>query len=186
MQKSFIALVGSQNNVGDHLIGHKGKELIEENLNAKVISINRFNKKNDEFYYEVNKSDGLILLGGPALRGNFLKKIYGINIDKITVKIIALGIGWKSLSGSFYDTFTYEKIGNIDELKKVSFSVRDYYSKYALNNQGVKNVTLTGCPALFSSFVGVAIEFPKTIKNVVFSVGVEFSKVKVLENKPMS
>jgi hypothetical protein len=183
MQKTFIALVGSQNNVGDHLIGQMGKEIIQENLDAKVILINRFNEKNDEFYFEVNKSDGLILLGGPALRKNFLKTIYGINLDKVTVKIIALGIGWKSLSGSFYDTFSYEKIGNVDELKKISFSVRDYYSKYALYNQGVENVSLTGCPALFSSYVGVAPVFPKIIKNIVFSVGVEFSKSKSLRKQ---
>jgi len=186
MSKTFIALVGYQNNAGDRLIGQKGKEIIEDTLDCKVILVNRFQTKNDDFYLMINQSDGLILLGGPSLRGDFLKAIYGINLYKIKTKVTALGIGWKSLSGSIFDTFTYEKIGNLKDLNKVSFSVRDYYSKYALNIQGLEEVTLTGCPALFSSYNGIQPKFPRTIKNVVFSVGVEFSKSKSLRYQTYS
>ena len=180
--KKYIALVGSENNVGDHLIVESGLNIIKQEISCEIIKFNRFDHKDSTFYDLVNNSNGLILLGGPALRPSFLKKIYNLDVDKVKTKIITLGIGWKDLSGSFFDTFNYY-IGKKESLKKLEFSVRDYYSKFCIENNIEKTSYTTGCPALYSNMVGVKPVKPKSIQKIVFSVGVEYSKSKSLMNQ---
>lgn len=50
-----------------------------------------------------------ILLGGPSLQKNMRPNIYKMrkDLEDIKVPIISMGIGWKSISGNWNDTYNY-------------------------------------------------------------------------------
>lgn len=123
-------------------------------------------------------------MGGPALQYNMWPGIYKLTdeLSDIKVPIILMGIGWKSKSGTFSDTYTYplnetskELLTRIESSGYLS-SVRDYHTLNTLNNYGFDNLLMTGCPAYYDhnylnkSFTSSSLRLDK----IAFSLGVSF------------
>lgn len=104
------------------------------------------------------------------------------NIDDIKVPIITMGIGWKSPTGKWSDTYNYylnkqslELLDRIDRSGYIS-SVRDYHTLNTIRFKGFKNFVMTGCPASYDINYINKKELKSEIKidKVAFSLGVSF------------
>src|SRR6056297_628788 len=148
MEEKYVVLTGSKNNAGDYLIKLRGKQLLRRLRPEKdIVDFNGWENVDDEKLEIINSSKALILLGGPSLRKNMFPGIYPLrkSLDDIKVPIIAMGIGWKSQSGSWADTHNYalskdtlKLLKKIDETGYLS-SVRDFHSQNVLYNYGITN-----------------------------------------------
>ncbi len=193
MKPYYVMLTGSKNNAGDFLIKHRAKALLSYlRPDRDVIDIDAWNKFDAKTLQLVNNSICLILMGGPALQKDMYPKIYPLvdNLDEITTEIILMGVGWKSTSGHWHNTRQFEfseateklllRLGN----SIYNHSVRDYHSLNVLNNHGVSNVTMTGCPAAYDlNYINRHPIYNKEIKKVAFSLGVSFLLSKKMEQQ---
>lgn len=183
MKDQYVILTGSKNNAGDYLIKYRAKQLFEKiRPDRKIIDYNAWEEFDENKLSVVNKSKALILMGGPSLRYNMYPDIYKItqNLDDIKVPIISMGIGWKSLSGNWEDTYNYKFNDNTHKLlirvNESGFlsSVRDYHSLNSLKFQGYKNFLMTGCPAYYDfDYIDKGVKIQE-IEKVAFSLGVSF------------
>lgn len=179
----YVLLTGGKNNAGDFLIKHRAKMLLSElRQDREFKDFNAWEPFDDEKLEIVNNSKALILTGGPALQSNIYPGIYKLtpDLDKIKVPIISLGIGWKSASGNWEDINKYklnsESLPLIEKLAESGYesSVRDYHTMHVLQNYGMDNVVMTGCPALYDlDSIGKPIK-TDSISKINFSLGVGF------------
>jgi len=186
----YVILTGSKNNAGDFLIKYRAKQIFEkERPDIVIVDMDAWNKFDDETLELVNKSECLILMGGPALQKNLYPGIYPLvdDLSKITTKITMIGVGWKSLNGSWSDTENYQLTYKTKQLlsrienDKIGFSVRDYHTMNVLNCHGYSNVHMTGCPATYCHrFFNTELK-QNEIKKVAFSLGVSFISSKEME-----
>jgi|AntRauTorcE11897_2_1112592.scaffolds.fasta_scaffold00003_203 hypothetical protein len=186
----YVLLTGGKNNAGDFLIKHRAKKLLKElRPDREFKDFNAWEPFDEEKLEIVNNSKGLILTGGPALQSNIYPGIYKLTTDlsKIKVPIVSLGIGWKSASGDWEDINKYKlnksSLPLIKRLAESGYtsSVRDYHTMHVLQNYGVDNVSMTGCPALYDlDSIGKPINVD-TIDKINFSLGVGFMHSKNME-----
>lgn len=186
----YVLLTGGKNNAGDFLIKHSAKKLLTAlRPDREYIDFNAWEAFDEEKIEIVNNSKALILTGGPALQSNIYPEIYKLtpDLNKIKVPIIAMGIGWKSSSGSWEDIKKYKlKSGSIPLIKRLAesgykSSVRDYHSMHVLQNHGMNNVITTGCPALYDlDSIGKPIK-TDSISKINFSLGVSYVASKKME-----
>jgi len=184
MKEQYIVLTGSKNNAGDYLIKYRAKKLFKEfRPDREIIDYNAWEKFDQTRLNEVNNSKALILLGGPALQSPMRPKIYPMvdNLDDIKVPIIMMGIGWKSVNGSWNDTYEYPLTDDsIKLLKKIDqsgyqSSVRDYHTLNAIRFKGCNNFMMTGCPAYYDlPSIDNDIKISAKLNKVAFSLGVSF------------
>lgn len=184
VKEQYIVLTGSKNNAGDYLIKYRAKKLFQEfRPDREIIDYNAWEKFDQTRLDEVNDSKALILLGGPALQSPMRPKIYPMvdNLDDIKVPIIMMGIGWKSINGSWDDTYQYPLTEeSIDLLKKIDqsgyqSSVRDYHTLNSIRFKGYTNFMMTGCPAYYDlASIGEDIKVSDELNKVSFSLGVSF------------
>lgn len=191
MKDQYVVLTGSKNNAGDFLIKFRAFELLRElRHDREIIDYDAWKPFSSDQIVEINKSKALILIGGPALQKNMRSNIYPMckNLDDIKVPIIMMGIGWKSMEGEWHSTSNYRlNFESIDLLRRVEksgylSSVRDYHTLNTLFNHGIKNIIMTGCPALYSlKHINSKFDPPKEIKNISFSMGVSFVNSRSME-----
>ena len=182
--KKYVVLTGSKNNAGDFLIKYRGKQLLNALVDGvQITDIDRWRPLTHEQLDAINGSNGLILLGGPALRPEMYPGIYPLtsNLNDIAVPIVSMGIGWKSHAGQWESTknyfFTSSTRTLLDRMAADGYmsSVRDYHSLNALLMNGYENFVMTGCPALYDlEHVGKPFVGPKRYAKIGFSLGVEF------------
>lgn len=183
MKNQFTILTGSKSNAGDFLIKYRAKQLFKKlRPDREIIDFNAWEEFDEEKLKVVNESKALILLGGPSLQKNMRPNIYKMrkNLDDIKVSIVSMGIGWKSISGNWSDTYNYSLTQDSMELLErinnsgYQSSVRDYHTLNTIRFKGFENFLMTGCPAYYDlDFLGK--EFSnQTIKKVAFSLGVSF------------
>lgn len=186
----YVLLTGGKNNAGDFLIKHRAKKLLTELRPDRAFKdFNAWEKIDDKKLDIINNSKGLLLTGGPALQKNMYPGIYKLrdNLNDIKVPIISMGIGWKSVFGNWEDIMDYRLntptknlIGRMSESGYLS-SVRDYHTMHVLQREGMGNVLMTGCPALYElDKIGESIEFDEPNK-VLFSLGVGFVRSTSME-----
>ncbi|MCB9772159.1 MAG: polysaccharide pyruvyl transferase family protein [Candidatus Omnitrophica bacterium] len=191
MKNQYVVLTGGKNNAGDYLIKHRVRELLTAlRPDRVVIDYDAWKPLNTEQLQIINESRALILAGGPALQYKMRPSIYPLteDLNAIKVPIILMGVGWKSLEGSWAATYDYplsdatlELLKKIDASGHVS-SVRDYHTLNSLLNHGIKNVVMTGCPALYSlKHIKAPVAYPAEVQNVSFSMGVSFVENKGME-----
>ena len=183
MKDQYVILTGSKNNAGDFLIKFRAKQLFKElRPDREIIDFNGWEAFDDKKLKAVNESKALILLGGPALVKGMRERIYKMteNLDDIKVPIISMGIGWKSISGNWDDTYNYsldeEDIKLLEKINSSGYisSVRDYHTLNSIRFKGFENFLMTGCPAYYDlDFIGKEFQKP-TINKVAFSLGVSF------------
>lgn len=191
MKNQYIILTGGKNNAGDFLIIKRVRELLLKNRpDRNIINWNAWEPLTDEMLSEVNRSKALILAGGPALQTGMYPKIYPLidDLDQIKVPIITMGIGWKSMTGDWQDTYKY-KLSNKTHLllRKINKSgyfsgVRDYHTLNTLQSVGYDNFIMTGDPALYDfNCMNEEIQYPTRIKSVGFSMGVALAESRGME-----
>jgi len=183
MKGRYVVLTGGKNNAGDFLIKHRALKLFHAHCPSReIVDFNAWEPFDKERLKIVNSANSVILLGGPSLQRNMRPSIYRMteNIKDISVPILTMGIGWKSLTGGWDDTYNY-KLGRdslilLDRINQSGFqsSVRDYHTLNALQFKKLKNFMMTGCPAYYDiGYIGKAPSMPQ-IKKVAFSLGVSF------------
>jgi hypothetical protein len=180
----YVILTGSKNNAGDYLIKYRAKRLFSVLRDDRgIVDIDGWKPFDKETLELVNNSEGLILMGGPALQKNMYPKIYPLteNLDDIKCKIVLMGVGWKSLSGNWADSQNYNlSVQTLKLLKRIESdglvsSVRDYHTLNVLRHNGLSAVLMTGCPATYDfDYFGKEIKKPISFNSVSFSLGVSF------------
>ncbi|MBO8173589.1 MAG: polysaccharide pyruvyl transferase family protein [Bacillaceae bacterium] len=191
--KYFIALSGAKKNVGDFLITYRAVNLLK-NVAPEYEFIIYPHWKEFENIEFVNKSEGIIILGGPGFQINMYPGVYKLvkNLEDIKVPIYILGSGWKGIPGDKVTEKLYSFSSSSKELLKkmdsnyAGMSCRDYQTQRVLKNNGYKNITMTGCPAWYDlDSTGKEFIAPKKIEKIVFTPAQNelFSEqsIKVLE-----
>jgi len=189
----YVVLTGSKNNAGDFLIKHRAKKLFEIfRPDREIIDIDAWKKFDQDTLEFVNGAKALILLGGPSLQLNMHPNIYGLvdALEKITVPITTMGIGWKSINGQWEDTYDYPLSDRTVELLKkidssgLASSVRDYHTLNMLALKGFNSFLMTGCTAYYDvPFLGTSISLPEKVSKVSFSLGVSFVESPSMERE---
>ncbi|MGH8370059.1 MAG: polysaccharide pyruvyl transferase family protein, partial [Gammaproteobacteria bacterium] len=195
MTDNYVLLTGGKSNAGDFLIKKRAIALLGAlRPDRQLIDVNAWEPVDDTRLEIINRSKALILTGGPALQKNMYPGVYPLreNLDEIEVPILALGIGWKSLTGNWSDTRNYplsrdtlRLLQRIDRSGYLS-SVRDYHTLNVLFHHGFNNFQMTGCPALYSPESEWSPNLNSPIKKVSFSLGVSFLSSKVMEQQMQS
>jgi hypothetical protein len=190
MKNQYVILTGSKNNAGDFLIKYRAKQLFKElRADREIIDFNGWEAFDEEKLRTVNESKALLLVGGPALVKGMRERIYKMtpDLDDIKVPIISMGIGWKSQSGNWTDTYNYplnrEDLKLMDRVNNSGYlsSVRDYHTLNSLRFKSFDNFIMTGCPAYYDlKYIGKEFETP-TINRVAFSLGVSFIESPSME-----
>ena len=184
MKDYYVILTGSKNNAGDFLIKYRAKKLFAAlRPDRNIVDLDAWKPFDQASLDLVNNSKALILLGGPALQAHMYPGIYALtaNLDDIKVPVTTMGIGWKSISGNWEDTYDYPLSASAMQLlRKVEssglpMSVRDFHTLNALAFKGIDNVLMTGCPAYYDlDYIGKPVQLPETLHKVAFSLGVSF------------
>jgi polysaccharide pyruvyl transferase WcaK-like protein len=186
----IVILTGAKKNIGDYLIKQRARELLEKYVDQEIVEISRFENLESKLDI-VNNAKALILCGGPAYASDFYPGIYPLvdQLDKIKVPIIPFGLGW---SGRPYNhpekfKFTPQSLSAIKKIhSKIRFSsCRDEITKSILNQAGIKNVILTGCPVWYDlNSLNKEFNKPENIKNIVVTSGAKiilfFQTLKIL------
>ena len=173
----LVILTGAVKNIGDFLIADRAKKLLTEYVDSDIVEINRFN--NLEPYLDViNNSRALILCGGPAYAPGMYPDIYPLvsDLSKIKVPIIPFGIGWFGKPFHHYEDFRFsDKTKHFlkETHEKIEFSsCRDILTKDILENEGVNNVLMTGCPVWYDlESINKPFRFESDVKKVVITSG---------------
>jgi hypothetical protein len=184
VKQSYVILTGSKNNAGDFLIKHRAKKLFDEiRPDREIIDFNAWESINEERLEIVNQASALILMGGPALQRNMYPGIYKLpaDLDQIKTPIVTMGIGWKSINGSWQDTYQYPlnqtSCKLLERIKSdgLTSSVRDFHTLNVLQAKGYDNFLMTGCPAYYDiAHLKEPFQFPDKIEKIAFSLGVSF------------
>ena len=174
----YIVLTGAKKNVGDYLITDRCKKLLRKHKpKQKLVQLPHWVPL-DENLDEVNSSDAVIIMGGPGFQLNFYPDVYKLTaeIDKIKVPIIPMGVGWKGTTGDVKSLLSYKFTQNsMLALRKISretkyISCRDYLTKFVLQNNGLSNVLMTGCPVWYDlDFINTEFRPPENIDKIVFT-----------------
>jgi hypothetical protein len=176
-RKYYIALTGAKKNVGDFLITERAIALLEKVApEYKFIKYPHWEVFRDlEF---INNSQGVIILGGPGYQMNMYPGVYKLDneFQNIKVPIYTLGSGWKGKPGDktterlYKFTYSAKKLLNSMEKTYAGMSCRDYQTVRALNNNGYKNITMTGCPVWYDiPSLGKEMRIPEKLKRIVFT-----------------
>lgn len=193
MKDYYVILTGSKNNAGDFLIKYRAKKLFAAlRPDREIVDLDAWKPFDQATLELVNNSKALILLGGPALQAHMYPGIYALtdNLDDIKVPVTTMGIGWKSISGNWQDTYDYPlAAGALKLLRKVEasglpMSVRDFHTLNALAFKGFDNVLMTGCPAYYDlDYIGKPVQLPEKLRKVAFSLGVSFIESPSMERE---
>ena len=177
MEKYIIALTGAKKNVGDFLITYRALELLKDQASEYKICVLPYWEKVEDINF-INKSEGVVILGGPGYQEEMIPKVYNIldDLDRFTVPVYILGGGWYGKPG---DKITEKLYKFNKETKKLltqinnshaGLSVRDFQTKRVLENNGFNNVVMTGCPVWYDlNFIGKQFEKPEKIKNIILT-----------------
>ena len=170
-----ITLTGAFKNAGDYLIGHRARALLAAHVNAEVIDVNR-REITDESYELFNSARAVLLTGGPAYQEEIYPKVYGIDLSRINVPVMAYGLGWKGKLGQQPQDFRFSPaasnfVTSIHADQSRFSSARDHLTVSMLAANGVSNVQMTGCPAWYDeSKLEQDYVFNPDIKRLVLSM----------------
>jgi len=170
-----VTLTGAFKNAGDYLIGHRARALLRAHLDAEVIDLNR-REITDAHYELFNNSRAVLLTGGPAYQEKIYPGVYNLDLSRITVPVLAYGLGWKGKLGQEPEEFSFapeakDFVQAIHSDKSRFSSARDHLTVRMLAANGVENVSMTGCPAWYDeSILNRDFQYDPNPKVVVFSM----------------
>lgn len=171
----LVTLTGAYKNAGDYLIGHRARNLLRTHVDSEIVNIDR--KSVNENHYEVfNSARAVLLTGGPAYQAKMFPQVYSLDLERINVPVIPFGLGWKggvdqSPADFEFTAQSTDFIRAIHQQPGVVTSCRDFLTQQVLENVGVSNVLMTGCPAWYDE-TKIAQDFvwPTKIRRVVLSM----------------
>jgi len=170
----LVTLTGAYRNAGDHLIGDRARALLRKHVDAEIVNIAR--RDINETHYEIfNKARAVILCGGPAYQPQIYPKVFPIELSRITANVLPMGLGFKAKLGQAPSDFKFSEpseafVREVHRRTKVS-SVRDGLTLEMLSSMGLKNVSMTGCPAWYDlENLGREYDFKAEAKNITFSL----------------
>lgn len=149
----YILLSGAKKNIGDFLIGERGRELLTHYRPDRTWeSWDRFQSIEPRLD-EVNAAKAVILLGGPAYATDFYPGIYPLSpkLERIQVPVIPLALGWSGKPDP--DPLKFRFSGSSHEALRwihsriPRSSCRDRVTQDILHRHGIENVVMTGCTA---------------------------------------
>lgn len=150
----IVLLSGQIKNIGDFLITDRAQKLFKEFVDEEIIILDR-TKKLDNHLDVINKSKLVVLCGGPAYAPDIYKGIYPLvdDLSKIKVPVIPFGLGWcgRPFNNPLEFKFNSESQQFLENVHGSinSSSCRDEITESILNHNGLKNVTMTGCPVWY-------------------------------------
>jgi hypothetical protein len=150
-------LSGARKNAGDFLIVQRCKELLQYVYpNCEIEEFLRLNDLSDVLE-QINRSDCLIMAGGPVYRANIYPKELPLvaNLELIKVPFFALALGWKSnfeANNKYRYSFGKKMSGFLNRMEADGFPLgcRDLDSVSVLYQVGIQNTLMTGCSAWFN------------------------------------
>lgn len=172
----YILLTGARKNVGDFLIGERGRQLLAQYRPDRTsVTWDRFAPLDDRIDV-VNGSRAVLLLGGPAYAADFHPSIYPLTrpLAKIAVPVIPLALGW---SGRPADPSRFQfSPASLDALRWIhsripASSCRDVVTRDVLRRHGIENTVMTGCTAWHHlPSEGRPFRVPADVRRVVVTV----------------
>lgn len=150
----IVLLSGQIKNIGDFLITDRAKKLIEEFVDKDTVILDR-TKDLSPHLDTINQARCVVLCGGPAYAPDIYRGIYPLvdDLTKIKVPIIPFGLGWcgRPFKKPMDFTFNAEAARFLRQVHDTieSSSCRDVITKSILQNNGLDNVTMTGCPVWY-------------------------------------
>lgn len=191
MKDYYVILTGGKNNAGDFLIKYRAKKLFAAlRPDRDIVDLDAWKPFDAATLELVNNANALILMGGPALQAHMYPGIYALtpDLDDIKVPVTTMGIGWKSISGNWQDSYDYPlSASTLKLLDKAAgsglpVSVRDFHTQNVLVFKGFDNVLMTGCPAYYDlGSIGKGFQLPEKLRKVAFSLGVSFIESSSME-----
>jgi hypothetical protein len=169
----YVLLHGAKKNAGDYLIFERARELIRAYRKTEDFLILPRWLPLDEHLDTINRSQGIIICGGPGYAHHFYPGIYPLvnDLSYIKVPIIPLAVGWTGRPSDPDDfRFTPESIAAIREIHSRirQSSTRDVLTERIVKKVGVDNVAMTGCAAwYYLPLVERDFMPPATVKRVV-------------------
>ena len=169
-------LHGAKKNVGDFLIYNRCRDLASYYLNhADFLVFERW-KPLDDHIVEINKTEGIVLCGGPLYSRSMYPDImpFVSRIEDIKVPIVPVGIGWHSKKDFSYKKFRFDKktLAFVRQIhSRITYSgVRCPDTLEILKKQRINNTLLTGCPALYDlRSLGKPLQVPGQVNRIVVS-----------------
>jgi Polysaccharide pyruvyl transferase len=170
----LVTLTGAFRNAGDYLIGHRGRALLRKYVDEEIVDINRLAISSAD-YKILNQAKAIILCGGPAYQSQIFPKIYPLEMDQIETRIVPMGLGWKGALNQKPEDFQFpaEAQSFIRQIHSNinHSSVRDNITLEILNSMGIRNVSMTGCPAWYDlESMSKDYHFDSNPKRIVFSL----------------
>lgn len=192
MKDQYVILTGSKNNAGDFLIKYRAKLLLSKlKPNRTIVDMDGWKPFSSEQLEEINQSRALLMTGGPAIQRHMGSRIYPMveDLTKIKVPLILMGVGYRGKNGTMQETASYPLDDrSMEVLRKAdssgfTSSVRDYHTLNTLFHKEIKNVVMTGCPALYElDHIGGEFKRPEKIESIAFSLGASYQRSKNMFN----
>lgn len=154
----FSILSGAYINAGDFLIVDRTIKLLKYIYPNCIIKEYIRKEKLDNYLEEINKSDALIIAGGPAYIATMYPNCIPLveNLNKIKTKIVTIGVGWYGVNTTDEFIYKYKFTSKTKELlnriikDSNNLSCRDYYTSKSLHANGFNRTIMTGCPAWYN------------------------------------
>lgn len=165
----LVTITGAYKNAGDHLIGLRARKLLSQFVDEEIVNLDR---KRPLDYELINSAQALVLTGGPALQPNIYPGIYDLDLSRVTVPVVGLGLGWKAALGKSPEDFSFNERSEefLQQLKGSLISTRDDSSRELLKLKGFENLMMTGCPAWYDlEKIESTYATPSEIRSLVIS-----------------
>lgn len=171
----IVILVGAKVNLGDFLIGSRAEQLLKEFVDEEIIALDRFKDLTPHIEI-INSARMVILCGGPAYAKNFHPGVYPLvdDLSKIKVPIVPFGLGWSGSPANEPDKFAFDA-KSLEAIKTIhagieKSSCRDVLTASILENHGIENVEMTGCPVWYHlPSVGKGFKKPTEVQKIVLT-----------------
>ena len=170
----YTLLHGALKNVGDFLIYERAKALLRwAKPDVTFLELSRYESL-EPYLDQVNRTEAVILCGGPGYRENFYPGVFALTEDlrKIKPPIVPFGLGWSGYPAGHPERFHFSE-SSLQALRFIhrripASSCRDVLTEEVLHRHEVTNVTMTGCPAWYHlPHVGMEFVPPEQIRRVV-------------------
>ncbi len=171
---TYTLLHGALKNVGDFLIYERAKALLQTiRPEHDFLELSRYEPL-EPYIEQVNRTDAVILCGGPGYRENFYPGVFALTKDlsDLLPPIVPFGLGWSGYPAGHPEKFEFSPLS----LKALRFihsrisasSCRDVLTQQILHNYAIDNVMMTGCPAwYYLPWVGREFKPPTEIRCLV-------------------
>lgn len=128
---NITLLIGAYKNAGDFLIADRSKKILQDVYSDCKITTYLRNEKLDKYLDEINKSDVIILAGGPGYHQRIYPNQFKLtnDLNDIKPKMMTLGMGWYGKSKlDQLDDYLFElEQSNYLMLENAFHSMHSYY-----------------------------------------------------------